>query len=380
VHPLMVSTPVTTDLHTTLQALAQGIAGATCKGDDTLIVSGLVHPARVTQPSEMAYIASEKAWETLRHHAKLGVVEASLAIPDDIQVSLNAGTHGLLVVPRARVALALLTQHFEKREHVEQGIHPSAVIHPTAQIGEGVTIGAHSVVGAYTIIEARASLYTNVTVGSDVHIGEGSRLHAGVVMGDRTRIGQRCIIQPNAVIGADGFSYVTAKEARHEKHAAKEVSSTTSEGVLRINSLGNVVLEDDVEVGACTCIDKGTLAETRIAKGTKIDNLVQIGHNNTLGQHCLIVSQVGISGSCTIGNGVVIAGQTGLADHLHVGDNALIMARSGVMRDVEANATLLGAPALPHREAMANMAQLVRLREIAKDVKHALKRLDALEG
>jgi UDP-3-O-[3-hydroxymyristoyl] glucosamine N-acyltransferase len=181
------------------------------------------------------------------------------------------------------------------------------------------------------------------------------------------------------VIGSDGFSYVTAKESRHEKHAAKDSTSVASEGVMRINSLGYVVLEDDVEVGACTCIDKGTLAETRIAKGTKLDNLVQIGHNNTIGQNCLIVSQVGISGSCTIGNGVVIAGQTGLADHLQVGDNAVIMARSGVMRDVEANATLLGAPALPHREAMANMAQLVRLREIAKEVKQALKRLEALE-
>jgi UDP-3-O-[3-hydroxymyristoyl] glucosamine N-acyltransferase len=365
----------------TMAALMQKIEGAVVRGNPEQVAHRVVHPAKVSASTDLAYIANEKAWDALRHTARLGVVEATLSIPPDIEAYLEAGTHTLLIVPRARVALAILSQLLECSPFVDggdTGIHPMASIHPEARLGSGVCIGAHSVVGPGCELGDGVILHPNVTLGRDVYVGDASRLHAGVVVGDRVRIGARCILQPNAVIGADGFSYVTAKEARHEKNASRQAAA--HEGVLRINSLGTVVLEDDVEIGACSCIDRGTLAETRIARGTKIDNLVQVGHNNNIGEHCLIVSQVGISGSCTIGDRVVIAGQSGLADHLNIGDDAIIMARSGIMRDVEPGAILLGAPALPHREAMANMAQLVRLREMAKEIKQALKRLEAIEA
>ncbi|MCE2930940.1 MAG: UDP-3-O-(3-hydroxymyristoyl)glucosamine N-acyltransferase [Vampirovibrionales bacterium] len=350
-----------------LESLAHRIEGASVLGNAPLLVSGLVHPALVKMPSHMAYIASEGAWQALLGGAKLGLVEESLAIPDAVQAKIDASEIGLLVVPRSRVALAVLLDVFERRAVLDEGIHPQAFVHPTAQLGEDVRIGAFASVGENSVLEDGVQIYPNVTVGADVQIGAGSILYAGVRIGDRCELGKRCILQPNAVIGADGFSYVTPKEARHEKK-----SSNTEEGfdaILRINSIGNVVLEDDVEVGACTCIDRGTLAETRIGKGTKLDNLTQIGHNNRIGEQCLIVSQVGIAGSCKIGNGVVIAGQVGVGDHLNIGDNAIVMACSAVMRDIDAGAIMLGSPALPHKEAMANIAAVMKLRDVIKGVK-----------
>ena len=351
-----------------LEALAQRIEGAYVLGSSTTLVSALVHPALVKEASHMAYIASEAAWQSLLNGAKIGLVEEALTIPDQIKESIEAGEVSLLVVPRSRVALAVLLDIFERRAFLDTGIHPQAFIHPTAQLGENVRVGASASVGANSVLEAGVQIYENVTVGANVQIGAGSILYAGVRIGDRCEIGKRCILQPNAVIGSDGFSYVTPKEARHEKKNNAETVQGV-EALLRINSIGTVVLEDEVEVGACTCIDRGTLAETRIGKGTKLDNLTQIGHNNRIGEQCLIVSQVGIAGSCKVGNGVVIAGKVGVGDHLNIGDNAIVMACSAVMRDIEAGAIMLGSPALPHKEAMANIAATMKLREVIKGVK-----------
>jgi UDP-3-O-[3-hydroxymyristoyl] glucosamine N-acyltransferase len=149
---------------------------------------------------------------------------------------------------------------------------------------------------------------------------------------------------------------------------------------MRINSLGTVVLEDDVEVGAGTTIDRATLGETRIGRGTKLDNQVMIGHNNTVGENCLIVSQVGLAGSCKIGNRVVIAGQAGLADHLTVGDDAIITAKAGVMNDVPAKEVVAGLPALPRRQTMTNLIYINKLKDMVGDIKSLKKRLEQLEA
>ncbi|XVJ51844.1 MAG: UDP-3-O-(3-hydroxymyristoyl)glucosamine N-acyltransferase [Vampirovibrio sp.] len=351
-----------------LDALVQQIEGATLLGPCQVPVTGLCHPRLWAGEGDMIYVGHESVWAMFaQNHVRLGLVEASLAIPPAVQARIDQQEVSLLVVPRGRVALAVLLQCFERRAWLETGIHPTAMIHPTAQLAADVSVGAFTTVGPNAVLETGVCLYSHVSIGADVQIGEDSILYAGVRIGDRCVLGKRCILQPNAVIGADGFSYVTPKEARHEKKASHSAESLM--GVSRINSIGNVVLEDDVEVGACTCVDRGTLAETRIAKGTKLDNLTQIGHNNQIGQHCLIVSQVGISGSCKIGNGVVIAGQTGVADHLNIGDNVIIMARSGVMKDIEAGAVVLGAPAIPHKEAMANIAASLKIRDMAKALK-----------
>ncbi len=173
-------------------------------------------------------------------------------------------------------------------------------------------------------------LVCNVSVGAEVTIGDHTLLHAGVRIGDRCEIGSRVIIQPNVTIGGDGFAFVTPEPGSVESvRKTGEVRSFNNE-IIRINSLGNVVIEDDVEIGAGTCIDRGTLGETRIGRGTKLDNLIQVGHNATIGSNCLIVSQVGLGGSSKVGNRVVIGGQSGLPDHVTVGDDAVVHARSGI--------------------------------------------------
>lgn len=362
-----------------IQALAQAIAGAQVLGNTTAMVSGLSHPLHVKTPHEMAYIGSAAAWACFDAGVRLGVAEANLAIPPSIQQQLDAQHISLLQVPRGRVALAILLDAFERPTFIEAGIHPQAHIHPSAQVHATAQIGPFASVGPEAHIGAHVRLHANAFVGAQAQVGEGSILHAGCYIGDRCTLGKHCVIQPNAVIGGDGFSYVTPEAARHEKQHRQQEGSY--QGLIRINSVGNVVLEDRVEVGACSCIDRGTLAETRIAAGTKIDNLVQIGHNNRIGEDCLIVSQVGISGSCNIGHRVVIAGQTGVADHLNIGDDVIIMARSGVMKDVEAKSTLLGAPAMPHKVAMANIAAATKLRDMvkeAKEIKQQLQRFQAL--
>ena len=361
----------------TLQQLAERIEGASVVGNQSLLVRDLCHPKLVRHATDMAYIASESAWEILRQGVTLGLVEQTLGVPADIQHRIQDGEVALLRVPRGRVALAVLLSLFERRSILEEGIHPSAVIHPTAELGEGVCIGACVTVGENSHIEDGVQIYPNASVGANVRVGADSILYSGSRIGDRCQLGKRCIIQPNAVIGGDGFSYVTPKEARHEKKENSETHQVDS--ILRINSVGNVVLEDEVEVGACSCIDRGTLAETRIAKGTKIDNLVQIGHNNRIGQNGLIVSQVGIAGSCQIGNGVVIAGQVGIGDHLKIEDDVIIMACSSVMRDIKAGSTVLGSPAIPHKEAMANIAASLKIRDLVKELKAMKGKLKAFE-
>jgi UDP-3-O-[3-hydroxymyristoyl] glucosamine N-acyltransferase len=357
----------------TLEQLATLIPDAKVVGNALLPVTALVHPRFAQSATEMIYVATESAFAAFQAGiAKVGLLEESLAIPEAL---LNNPELGFLVVKRGKVGLAHVLSLFEKPAFITTGIHPTAQVDASATIGENVTIGAYVVVGANSMIGAGSILHPHVLVGANVTIGENCLLHKGVFIGDYSQLGNRVIIQPNAVIGADGFSYVTPETAKHEKSTdeTKPVSDVTE--IIRINSVGWVVLEDDVEVGACTTIDRGTLAETRIGKGTKIDNLVMIGHNNRIGQNCLIVSQVGLAGSCHIGNGVVIAGQAGLADHLTVGDNAIIMARSAVMRDVEPSQVVVGMPAMPSRQFMEQILHIGKLKEMTKAFKALQKEL-----
>ena len=199
-------------------------------------------------------------------------------------------------------------------------------------------------------------------------------------VGDRVMIGNNVIIHHNASIGADGFSFVTPEKGSVE--AAKsggKVGENKNTEIIRINSIGTVVIEDHVEIGGCTCIDRSNIGATIIKRGTKIDNLVQIGHNNTIGQNCLIVGQAGIAGSCKVGDRVVLAGQAALADHLTVGDDAIVMAKSGAMRDIEAGSVVGGTPALPAKEALRNISLISKLSDMRKDLREMKKRLEELE-
>lgn len=219
------------------------------------------------------------------------------------------------------------------------GIHPSAVIE--GELGPGVAVGACAVVEAGAQVHEGAILYPGVVVGRGAVVGAHSVLFARVVLYPGVSVGRRCRVHAGAVIGADGFSY-----------------HPTPQGALKVPQRGTVVIEDGVEIGANSCVDRAFLTETRIGAGSALDNLVQIGHNARLGRSCLLAAQVGVAGSTTLGDGVLVGGQAGFIEHLHVGDGARVGAGAGVIKDVPAGETVFGSPALPARQMRRILAGL----------------------
>ena len=239
-------------------------------------------------------------------------------------------------------------------------IHPSAVIDETAQIASDVFIGANSVVGANCRIAEGVQILPNVTVYENVSIGKDSVIHSNVSIREDCEIGERVIIYNNAVIGSDGFGYAKDENRRW----------------LKIPQTGRVVIEDDAEIGAGTTIDCASVGETRIRRGAKIDNLVQIGHSCTIDEDALICAQTGLAGSSVIGKRVILAGQVGIAGHLRVGDDAVITAKSATSHDVEPGKILSGIPAFENREWLRSIAAFRRLGDIARKVRELEKRLN----
>lgn len=231
-------------------------------------------------------------------------------------------------------------------------VDPRAAVDPSAVIGQGCYIGPFAVVGAGSVIGDHCQLHAGVTIGRNCKVGSHSLLYPHAVVYDGCTLGQRVILHANSVIGADGFGYRLDK-GRHVK----------------IPQMAGVDIADDVEVGAGSMIDRGTFEPTTVGAGTKIDNMVQIGHNCKIGKHNLLVSQVGIGGSSTTGDYVVMAGQVGIADHVHIGDQAVIGAKAGVPSDIAAKARVLGAPARPERDAKVILLSLDKLPEIRQDVR-----------
>ena len=242
------------------------------------------------------------------------------------------------------------------------GIHPLAWVAPTAIIGKGATILPFASVGEGSIVGDNCVIYSGVAIGRNCKIGNQCTLYPNSVLYDECELGNSVILQANAVIGADGFGY-RMLDGRHVK----------------VPQLGKVVLGNDVEIGACTAIDRGTFDSTRVGDGTKIDNLVQVGHNCDIGKHNLLVSQVGIAGSCTTGNYVVMAGQSGLAGHLQIGDKVVIGARSGLIRDALSGEHVLGAPARPEREEKRILLSMDKLPGLCKDMKKIKQKLQMAE-
>lgn len=237
-----------------------------------------------------------------------------------------------------------------------RGIHPTAVIHPSATIGPNVTIGPYAVVDAHCTIDSGTVLGPSVTLGPGVEIGSHSHLHAHVTIREGCKIGHRVIIQPGTVIGSCGYGYTTDEKGIHRKQ----------------EQLGIVVIEDDVEIGANTTIDRARFKETRICRGTKIDNLVQIAHNVELGPYNLIVSQTGISGSVKTGHHVVMAGQTGTVGHIEIADKALFAARSGIKKSIKTAGKYGGNPAVPldqhQREQVSQKKYAEKLRALEERI------------
>ena len=242
-------------------------------------------------------------------------------------------------------------------------IHPAAVIDPSARVAKGASIAASVVIGPHVKIAEGVCIHPNVTIYEDVTIGKDSVIHSGVAVRERTVIGERVIIHNNAVIGCDGFGY--AKD--EEKHW------------LKIPQAGRVVLEDDVEVGAGTTIDRASVGESRIGRGSKLDNLVQIGHSCTVGEDSLLCAQVGLAGSSHIGSRVILAGQAGVAGHLTIGDDAVLTAKSATSHDIPAGKVISGIPAFDNRDWLRSTAAFRRLGEMQRTVRELERRLKSLE-
>lgn len=341
--------------------------GAIAEGDAGISLSGAAEPA-AAGAGDVA-LAMDPAFA-----ADLAKGAARAAILWSGADWRKLGLEAAILVPRPRYALAGVTQVFERPAVLAQGIHPTAVIDPSADLGADVSVGAFVVIGAETRIGPGARIFSHVTIAEAVVIGAEALIHTGVRIGARVRIGDRFTAQPGAVLGADGFSFVTPTPGVvDEARGAGVITAQAQDEYVRINSLGTVVLADDVEVGANSCIDRGTVADTLIGQGTKIDNLVQVGHNVRVGRTCLICGHVAIGGSTVIGDRVVLGGKAALADHLSIGSNSVITGNSGVASNVPPNRIMMGYPAVPMEQNVAMYKALRRLPRLIARLQGAQK-------
>jgi UDP-3-O-[3-hydroxymyristoyl] glucosamine N-acyltransferase len=242
------------------------------------------------------------------------------------------------------------------------GVHPSAQVHPTAELGAGVHVGALAVVGARVRVGERTVIHPHVVLYDDVVVGTDCQLHSGVQVRERCRLGDRVVVQNGAVIGGDGFGFARDGHGRYHKFP----------------QVGTVVIEDDVEIGALTAIDRAALGETRIGRGSKLDNLVQVGHSVSVGSDTVLCGQVGIAGSSRVGSNVTLAGQVGVAGHLTIGDGVVATAQSGIPSSVEPGALVSGYPAIDNRAWLKSSAVFVRLPELQKRLRELERKVTAL--
>lgn len=328
----------------TLAQLQQRVGG-TIAGD------GGVAIARVSAIDEATGDALTFATDEKYFAAALASKAAAVLVDASVPIGDGPFAKPLLVVENARAALANFLATLKRPRPRGPFRHPSAVVEDGAQIGDDVYLGAHAFVGSNARVGRGSTLGAGAYVGPDASIGEETWLHPHAVVHDGCAIGNRVVLHSGAVIGSEGFGWAFI-EGRLE----------------RIPQIGNVVLDDDVEIGANTCVDRAQTGSTRIGRGTKIDNLVQVGHNCRIGMHCAIAAQTGLAGSTSIGDYVKIAGQAGTRGHMHIGSRATVAGQSGVWGDVEEGAMISGNPARDHREWMKAEVMLRRLPKLVARV------------
>ncbi|MFP4353790.1 MAG: UDP-3-O-(3-hydroxymyristoyl)glucosamine N-acyltransferase [Phycisphaerae bacterium] len=337
----------------TTQQIADAI-GARCEGPGEVEISG---PAAIDAagPGQITFAADS------RRAAGLAASKASAAIVADAPESAPMV---LLRVDDVEAAWSNLLGLFapELAEPAE-GIDPTARVDASAKIDPAAAIGQNVVIGPGAVVAAGAVIGPNCVLEQDAIIGAATRLHAGVVVRHRCTIGAGCTIGPNCVIGHEGFGYFF-RDGAHQL----------------VPHVGNVVIEDSVELGACVCVDRAKFGSTRVGAGTKVDNLVQIAHNVQIGAGCLLVGQCGIAGSARLGDYVIIGGSAGVRDHVQLGDQARLAAYSAAAGDIPAGQTFAGTPAAEAKEAFRQVMALAKLPDLLKQVKKLESRVKALES
>jgi UDP-3-O-[3-hydroxymyristoyl] glucosamine N-acyltransferase len=321
--------------------------GGNVVGDAALLLHGFA-PADSAKAGDLTFAENDTYFARADHSAASAILVAG--------EFRSANGKTLIRVTNARVAFAQVLPLFFPEPAFAPGIHPTAAVAASAQVDPSAHIGPHCVVGERAKIGADVVLQARDYVGDDSVLGDGCRLFPNVTLYQRVVLGRRVRVHAGSVIGADGFGYVL-DNGEHRK----------------VPQVGQVIIHDDVELGANVTIDRAALGATVIGKGTKIDNLVQIAHNVTIGEHCIIVAQVGIAGSTKIGNHTTIAGQVGIAGHLRIGDNVTIAAQSGVMNHIPEGQKWMGSPAQPDRVTKRQLLAMERLPELLRRV-HELEK------
>jgi len=309
-------------------------------------------------PGELSFISSEAFATQLVETRAAGVI-----IKKKLRLPAPPPQAAALVVDDADLAVAKVLELFAPPvPRPPAGVDPAARVAGSATLGAGVAVGPHVYVGERARIGARTVLHPGVYLGDDTVVGEDCQLFPNVVVRERITLGNRVIIHAGSVLGTDGFGY-RWDGTRHAK----------------VPQIGTIVVEDDVEIGSCVCVDRAKFSATTIGRGTKVDNLVQIAHNVQIGPHCIIVAQVGLAGTAKLGAGVVLGGQVAVRDHVTIGDGAMVAATSAVAEDVTPKAVVSGTPALPHRQSLREQAALRRLPDLVVQVRKLQEEIEALK-
>ncbi|MDY0211524.1 MAG: UDP-3-O-(3-hydroxymyristoyl)glucosamine N-acyltransferase [Desulfuromonadaceae bacterium] len=339
----------------TIEELAR-LIGAEIIGDPTLEIRTLA-PLDKAQKGDITFLAN-------RRYAKAAEASAASAIISTAPLNRTDITY--LICPNPYLAFAQVLTHLYVQTPEAKGISAHAVVADSANLGADVTIAAGAVIGERVSIGSGTIVYPNVVIYADVKIGSDCILHAGALVREGSILGERVILQPGAVIGSDGFGFAPDGGEYY-----------------KIPQVGHVILEDDVEIGANTCVDRATMGQTVIARGCKLDNLIQIGHNVRVGAHTVMAAQVGISGSSKIGNHCTFGGQSATAGHITTGDNLTVGARGALSGNTKGNQVVSGVPAFAHREwlkASMSFQQLPRMRRELTEMRRKLDQLEQLLG
>jgi len=350
----------------TLSEIAAAL-GAECLGAGDLVIQRVCEPADAG-PDDLALAMDEKYTDDLQ----AGQARAALLWAGADWRAL--GLSGAILMARGSAAMPALTRMMDNGPEIASGIHPTAVIDPTATLGAGACVGPFVVIGQNAKIGANARIASHVSIAENARLGADALIHSGVRIGAQVVIGDRFIAQPNAVIGGDGFSFKTPEKSAVEtlRDGIKETAGKSVEGSAqwaRVHSLGTVIIGDDVEVGAGTTIDRGTIRATEIRRGTKLDNLVQIGHNCIVGEDCLLCGHVGIAGSVQVGDRVVLAGKVGVSDNIFIGDDVIAGGGTNIYTNVPAGRAILGSPAVKIETQMAIQREMRRLPRLAQQLR-----------